>query len=302
MKELGKIIFYLIATVVLGTLLAPCLYWAGHALAARGVLTWLENVGFRRYFHRGILVAAIVLLWPVTRWLRVPGVRGLGLAPNPWRGRDAFAGLSLAFLPMMALGAAFLACHVAAWKPVFPWADLGTIAVSAVTVSFLEEWLFRGAILGLLVRALPKGGALFATSALFSILHFMKSRGPSPEIGPIGWLSGFSLIPDAFAQFSQPWLVLGGFTTLFFVGWILGWSRLETRSLAMPIGLHAGWVLGTMGFSKVTQRLVPDMLPWFGENLTIGVGSVAVVLFTSGLVWAWLRRIHSDGGNARRSM
>ena len=290
MKELGKIIFYLIASVLLGTLLAPPLYWGGQWLAGHGVLPWLAGTPFRKFFNRGILVAAVVLIWPVVRWLRVPGVRGLGLNPNPRFGRDLATGFALSCLTMAALGAVLVALHVAGLRGHIPWNGLGKVAISAVVVAFLEEWLFRGAILGLLQRALSARVALLGTSVLFSVVHFLKLRGPAPSLGTIHWFSGFTLLPEAFSQFREPWLVLGGFTTLFLVGWILGYSRLRTRSLAMPFGLHAGWIVGKLGFSKMTWRMNRNLLPWFGDDLSVGLGSVAVVLLTGALVWAYLRR------------
>ena len=161
-------------------------------------------------------------------------------------------------------------------------------ATSAIAVSFLEEWLFRGAILGLLTRTMKPYLALLATSSLFSIIHFLKPNETAVQQS-VDWLSGFGLIPGSFAQFSEPWLVLGGFTTLFCVAWILGYSRLKTRSLWMAIGLHAGWVFGLKVFSENTQRMIKAKytLPWFGETLYVGLGSVAAVILTGVLVWAW---------------
>lgn len=279
---------YLIATVILGALLAPPLYWGGQWLAAHGVLTWLADTPFRKFFHRGLLVAAIALLWPTARALRVPNVRALGLTPNPHRWRDLAAGVSASFLMMAVLAAVLLTLHVVKLRPANPL-DLAKIVVSAVTVSFLEEWLFRGAILGLLSRAMNSWVALFFTSALFSILHFLKPNTVSPRV--VGWLSGFDLIPGAFSQFREPWLLLGGFVTLFLVGWILGWARLRTHSLWLAIGLHIGWVIGIMSFSKVTERLltVQETLPWFGEDLKVGLGAVVVVTLTGLMTQNYLR-------------
>ena len=289
MKDFGKIIFYLLATVVLGALLAAPLYWGGQWLAGHGILTWLAETEFRKFFHRGLLIAAIVLLWPTARWVRVPNVRALGLEPNPRQWADLCIGFVASFLMMAVLGAVLLGLGVVSMRSHFQWFALGKIAISAIVVSILEEWLFRGAILGLLNRAMNARGALLATSALFSILHFLKPDDHATAAQSIGWLSGFAVIPGAFAQFRNPWLVLSGFTTLFCVGWILGWARLKTRSLWMSIGLHAGWVIGIMGFAKITRRQIKDTLPWFGENLQVGLGSVFVVLITGLLIWAWLR-------------
>ena len=289
LKSLGKIIFYLLATVILGALLAAPLYWGGQWLAHHGILTWLGDTPFRKFFHRGLLVAALLLLWPTARWLQVASVRALGLAPNPRRWGDLGAGFAAAFLMMVALSAVLLALHVVELRDHVHPMDFVQIALSAVVVSLLEEWLFRGAILGLLARTMPRYVAVFTVSALYSILHFFKPDTVEPLA--IHWFSGFALIPGAFAQFNEPMLLLGGFTTLFCVGWILGWARLKTRSLWMSFGLHAGWVFGFMSFSKATRRLmkVEETLPWFGGDLKIGLGSVVVVLITGLLVWCYLK-------------
>ncbi|MDD5350358.1 MAG: CPBP family intramembrane metalloprotease [Chthoniobacteraceae bacterium] len=290
LKSLGKIIFYLLATVVLGALLAPPLYWGGQWLAGHGIFPALAETPFRRFFHRSLLVAALALLWPVARWLRVPGVRALGLEPNPRRGADLGIGFAASFCMMAALAAVMLALHVVKLESdIKPGVFLGAIS-AAIGASIVEEWLFRGAILGLLARSLPRYVALFFTSALFSILHFLMPDTADPQM--VGWLSGFALIPGAFAQFREPWLVLGGFTTLFCVGWVLGWSRLKTRSLWMPFGLHAGWVFGLKTFSGTTDRIMKlkYSMPWFGDSLYVGIGSVLGVLLTGLIVWIALRR------------
>lgn len=290
MKAFGKIIFYLLVTVALGALLAPPLYWGGQWLAAHGIFTPLADTPFRRYFHRALLVAALVLLWPTARWLKVGSVRALGLEPNPRRWSDAATGFAASASLMFILGAIMLALGIVKWESSIKAGVFLGAASAAIGASFVEEWLFRGAILGLLARSLPGGVALFFTSALFSILHFLKPNTTNPET--VTWLSGFAMIPPAFAQFSEPWLVLGGFVTLFCVGWILGWSRLKTHSLWMPFGLHAGWVFGLKTFSGTTDRVmkVRHTMPWFGETLYVGIASVLAVLVTGLIVWIVLRR------------
>lgn len=285
--------------MILGALLAAPLYWGGQWLAAHGVLPFLHEVEFRRFFHRALLVAAILLLWPTVKWLKIPNLRGLGLYPNTRRWRDGLVGFLSAFLLMAALGETLVIVGVSRWKPYIEWEAVGSIAVSAIVVAILEEWLFRGAIQGLLNRALPWRGALFATSGLFSIIHFLKSDAQSFQ-GAVHWYSAFELIPGAFSQFAEPWLILGGFTTLFCVGWILGWTRQKTNSVAMAIGLHAGWVFGIMSFGRLSKRLMKDTLPWFGDSLLVGICSVIVVLLTGAIVWWWLTYVAPPEAEAGR--
>ncbi len=304
LKDFGKIIFYLVATVILGALLAPPLYWGAQWLNTidtsnwpaslpfledfRRFQPWLAELPFRKFFHRGLLVAAIVLLWPTARWLSLPGIAALGLRPNPRRWSDLTFGFAASFLLMVGLAILLLQLDIYKMRDPIRWAELGKVSVSAVVVSLLEEGLFRGAILGMLVRSMAWRPALFWVSALYSILHFLKPQQHLPPDHVVNWLSGFAMIPGAFGQFQEPWLVLGGFVTLFLVGWIVGWARLKTGSLWMAIGLHAGWIFGTMGYSKVARRRIKDTLPWFGENLSIGIGSVIMVLLTGALVWWWI--------------
>lgn len=287
LKPLFKILLYLIATVVLGALLAAPLYWGGHWLAAQGILRDLADTPFRRYFHRSLLVAALLLLWPTVRWLRV---RALGLRPNPHAFGDLVSGFGASFLVMAALGTVMLALGIVELRGHVRSGMFTGAAMAAFGAALLEEWLFRGAILGLLAQSMNRWGALFFTSALFSIIHFFKPDTADPRV--VHWFSGFTMIPAAFANFQEPWLVLGGFVTLFLVGWTLGWTRLKTASLWMPIGLHAGWVFGLKTFSGVTRRVIKAKvtMPWFGETLYVGLASVLAILVTLTAVWLILRK------------
>ena len=65
-------------------------------------------------------------------------------------------------------------------------------------------------------------------------------------------------------------LVLAGFSTFFCIGWILADARLRTRSLWLPIGLHAGWIFANGVFSKVAHREIVA-LPWLGKDLLVGI-------------------------------
>ena len=96
-----KIAVYFVCTLFLGALLAPPLFWAGHALGTTwGPLHKLAEFEFRRYFDRAMFVAALALLWPAVHALRVggwqrsrPGTRPAPVAtPRLWlRGRRGAA-------------------------------------------------------------------------------------------------------------------------------------------------------------------------------------------------------------------
>ena len=295
MKEIAKIIFYFIAVVVLGALLAPPLWWGGHLLfQLLGQPHWaevLQKSGFHRYFDRAILVAAIALLWPLVKWLRVHSVRELGLQRNPHRWRQFFFGFVIAFVSMAIFAAVLFATDVYHVKSHIDWNALTTIFVGAFVVSIIEEWLFRGALLGLINRsAFPMVGLVFV-SALFAIVHFLKPLDGLVVKGDVNWLSGFIEVGGAFWQFGDPMLLLGGFVTLFVVGMILGYARLKTRSLWLPIGLHAGWVISKMSFTKITSHAHAHW-PWFGSDILVGLAPLLVLLVTGLFVWWWLSYVN----------
>ena len=285
-----KISAYFLGTIVLGALLAPPLFWIGHTVSAHHPsLHWLSETDFQRYFNRAMFLAAVLLLWPAVRALRIGHWRDLGLQADPLTGRHIFFGIAAAGGMLWLLGLGLWTGGVYIPRSPIPWKVLGNIVLTAAAVSVLEEAFFRGALLGLVARgSRPLRGLVFI-SALFAVLHFLKPEENVVAPHAVGWLSGFVLLPHAFWQFSEPVLVLGGFTTLFCVGMILGWARLATRSLWLPIGLHAGWILGLRSFAKFSRHPA-DATIWFGDTLLVGLGSVVVVLLTGGLVWWVLRR------------
>jgi uncharacterized protein len=146
--------------------------------------------------------------------------------------------------------------------------------------------LFRGLIFGILLRSGRRYFSMFVTSALYSIIHFLKA--PANTSPMVTWYSGFTSVFHAFAQFNDLALVAAEFTTLFLIGWILADSRLLTRSLWLPIGLHAGWIFSNGLFNRLVHRHGPA-LPWLGKNLLVGLVPLGVCFLTWLLVRLWLK-------------
>jgi hypothetical protein len=220
----------------------------------------------------------------------VRSFRDLGIVSNPAASRDAGAGLGIAAVPLLCFGALLLNLGIYSLRPSISLSQIGERVISAAVVPFIEEPLFRGLILGVLLRASTPVVATLATSALFSILHFLKA--PENTSPVVTWTSGFVSIGNSFAQFSDPLLVLAGFTTLFLLGWILADARIRTQSLWLPIGLHAGWILASAVFNKVARRELLA-LPWLGKSLLIGIAPLAVALVSWGILRLWLHHVDS---------
>ncbi len=287
----GKIIAYLLGVVLLGALLAPPLYWLGQACSQISALQFLKDTDFQRYFARSVLISAFLLLPLVIRSIGLGRLRNLGLSRNPLWWRDIIAGFLLSVAVTAVLG--FVAIHLGiyTWKGHLPWNLVAAVFLPALIVSVIEEFLFRGAILGLVRQTISTVPAMVLVSALFSIVHFF--RPVDGQISVVQWYSGFDLIGKLFGRFTDPLLVGGGFMTIFVLGLLLADSVVRTRSLWLSVGLHAGTVFGKMSFNKLTKQLT-QAPPWFGPELTIGLGSVLTLLFLWFLVWLlFLRRAFS---------
>jgi membrane protease YdiL (CAAX protease family) len=286
LKDALRLLAYFAAVVLAGALVAPPLYWAAQTLASHGALTFLAQFDFEVFFHRALLAGALVLLWPLLRSVGFHRFSDLGLRSNDHRWRDLFRGLIAAVAPLVLCAAFLVATHVYSMRASPALAPIGRTVAAAITVPFIEESFFRGLVLGVLLRSGRKYLAMFLTSALFSVVHFLKApEGTSPVVT---WMSGFQSIAHSFAQFSDPILLVAGFTTLFVIGWILADARLLTASLWLPIGLHAGWILGNGVFSRIARREVL-LLPWLGRNLLIGLIPLAVVSLSWLLIRQWNR-------------
>jgi membrane protease YdiL (CAAX protease family) len=109
-------------------------------------------------------------------------------------------------------------------------------------------------------------------------------KGSEWEPAIVTWTSGLQAICDAFAGFANPVVVLAAFATLFLIGCILADARVVTRSLWLPIGLHAGWIFASGAFSWLARRQTVA-LPWLGKNLLVGI----VPLCLAGVTWMLMR-------------
>ena len=273
---------YFIATVVIGAILAPILFWSAQSLAAHGVFSFLANYDFETFFHRALLVAAVLLLWPLLRASHMRCLADLGLAPNSRWGRDLCTGAVVSVVPLLFCGVLLISLHVYAFRHSFAWPRFGKMLLASITVPFIEEAFFRGIVLGVLLRTGRKYIAIFAVSVIFAAVHFLKAPDRTSEI--VTWTSGFSSIAHAFDGLGDPMMLASALATLFFIGWILADARVLTHSLWLSIGLHAGWIFGSGTFSLLTRQRIPA-LPWMGKNLLIGI----IPLGVSALTWVIMR-------------
>ena len=291
-----RLLAYFSGVILLACLVSPPLYWAGTALAESGVIPFLKGFPFHRYFSRCIQVSALLMLWPAFRWIGIRRLEELGIARNPlWR-RDLLTGLAIALIPVAALGAGYLVGDVYGFRKSLSISGIFRILGTAGAVAVLEEFLFRGVLLGLCLRSMRPAAAVLLSSSLFAIVHFMRVAKSASEPA-VGWLSGFGQLPLVFSS-APPWPLLGwGLFSLILAGILLAIAALRTRSLFLSIGLHAGWIFGQQSLQWMAKfRIKPPeaLLPWVGPNVVsgavpTGLIPAGILLLTMALTFYYLR-------------
>ena len=283
---LGKILLYLVVVVLLGAILSPPIYWMLHPAV---------DFPFYRYLSRVTQVTAFVLLAPLLFWLGIRSIREFGLEPNPHAVRDAFAGVALALVPGALLAALCLLLDIYRTKhDLLPWLLL-RIAMTAGVVALVEEFLFRGVLLGLAAKAFGPWPAAAGVSLAFAGVHFLRP-GKQEEL-VVKWSSGFEQIMGFVGALPPPWLFFFGFVSLLIAGLILAAATLWTRSLWLAIGLHAGWIFCQQALQWLARYGVkpPDAFwPWIGPNVVSGAVPTGLLplgaLLLTGLgLWYYLR-------------
>ena len=266
----------------MGATLAPWLFWAGEYASHFQQLGFLASTDFQRYFDRSVLVSAFLLLLPILQWIGWRRLKSFGLRRNPRRISHLLGGFAISATTVSALGAFLVWLDVLELKDPLPWNLLPPILLTAISVAVIEETLFRGAILGLVRQTLTTCPAAVLVSALFSIVHFLNPERQLIET--VTWYSGFELLPHTFWRFSDPLIVLGGFIAIGILGLLLAHATIRTSSLWLGIGIHSGLVFSKMGLNKVTKRF-QDLTPWFGTDITVGLGSILILLFLWSVIW-----------------
>ncbi len=280
MKDALRLLVYFAAILIIGALIAPILFWSAESFHV------LAGFDFETFFHRALLISAIALLWPLLRSTHVRGLSDLELESNPRWIPDILGGFLLAAIPLLCFGAVVIALHIYSLRGNSNLSAFAKVLGAAVAAPVIEETFFRGLVLGILLRSGRIYMSIFLSSALFAIIHFLKA--PEHTSTVVTWSSGFNSIGHSFGQFADPILVAAAFTTLFSLGWMLADARIATRSLWLPIGLHAGWILAAGLFNKIAHREMLA-LPWLGKNLLVGIVPLAVAWLTWLLLRLWLK-------------
>ena len=163
--------------------------------------------------------------------------------------------------------------------------------LSGVAVGIVEEFFFRGFVFVQLERILKTWMAVLVASAFYSVTHFLDNGQvfipPNPGIGDAFRLLFGYLEPMAFHTRE----ILPELIGLFLFGVILNVAFIRTRSLFLPIGIHAGSVFA-IKWQNAFLRKGPDTYhAVFGSTPHYdGALEWAILALLGCLIWVFVRR------------
>lgn len=264
--------------------LALCLLFifAAAAIVAPGAYFLLHDClpqPFHRYVDRALMVAALVGVGLFWRSFRIGSAREIGWARGG--GGGFLLGLALGLgSAALVLGASLALGGRVLDGTISALALLGMI-VGAGVLAVLEELLFRGVLQTLLVRGLGAVWGILTGALLFALLHFLKvppDFAPEPVTAGSGWTAvGLAFTPFAHLDWAQPRLLL-----LAGVGLVLGIAAWRTGRLWLPIGLHAGWIVGLKLGNGLTTGVEGH---WAAGDFSANPLSFAALLLIGIFVW-----------------
>lgn len=284
-SDLTKVLILLILTALTAALLCPWLFNAGKMLsevaesrttASSG--SWLvqscANATIIDFFHLSLAVCTMVLVGPFIMWMRLGNTGGLPHR-NPWslklpqpsithtsgqplrRNHSSWLHLGTGVLLAGSLTVLMMWLLVFTdWfvlqKPVMWWSAIQNSILPAGLSSMFQEWIFRGILLGICLRAMRPSIAIFMTACFFAIVHLLSPALGAELAEPEKWDAGFRMFALIGERFIQPTDFVFPFLTLFCIGIILAYARFRTASLWLPIGLHFGWLFIHRTFDQIS--------------------------------------------------
>ena len=285
LRPVAAIMVYAIAVVVAGSLAAPWLFHLVHPQ--------MPTVPFRRVFDRSLLGAALIGLWPLLRCLGLRSWGELGYRKSPAWWHQSAVGLLTGVGSFVLAGGLLLLLHLRSLNlpemNLRPWFGF---VLSGVAVAVLEETFFRGGLQGAVQRASNPWLAVITTSAIYSIVHFLKPKGAGIADGNVNWLSGFDYLGQILTRSWRAPGVAVGFVTLWLAGCVLGFAYVRTGALYFSIGIHAGWVFTLKTYAWLTEA-TGRRTWWGGATLVDNVLVWPVLVLVLWLCWKKLKPLPS---------
>ena len=274
------------AILLVGALLAPPAFWLGRLLVHGNLVPQLAPFAFPTYLRRSWLLCALA---SAPCWTPLLG-RDWRPGARDWRqaGRQLVGGAALGAVGFAVLVGLLLICGRLAVRPQLHAATLARAGASALAtaaaVAALEEPIFRGVLWRKWVRRLGLGAGTGLSVAVFAAVHFVAAPGRGPVTEDVAWHAGLLALAHTLAPLAEPSAYGGTFCTLVAVGLALCGAARRGATLWLPMGLHAGWVVGLRLLPHVVVVAGrPDV--WLGADLRAGLAPCALASGTALVLW-----------------
>ena len=216
-----------------------------------------EDLALSRVMSRAFMGFTLIVLVLYRKRLKSEVGQSLNYTTQPWV-RQLIWGFSIGVGTLLLLTVVYWILGATEPEVSFSMAEHGRKLLkylgAALAIGLGEEIFFRGIVFQSFRADIKAFFALILMAALFSFVHFMKPED-SVEMGRFDYLAGFKTLPrflDRVGSFDSFFMSAIG---LFLMGITMGVAYLSTRSLFLPIGIHAGWVF----FNKIDGRFFADV-------------------------------------------
>jgi membrane protease YdiL (CAAX protease family) len=201
---------------------------------------------------------------------RPPFLAACGLTPAVRPVRSYLLGFLAGALPIVVLILILLAIDARRLDVLGNASKIGGLFVKSfllgVLLALVEETLFRGLMLGDLVRVAGAPAGVVLCSVIFAATHFLGPNevwkaGAGPTSGPEAALALFGGMGRMLAEWPE-------FVGLCLAGMVLAVVRLRTGHIYLSMGLHAGWY-----WVRQNDRYFVDEVPAIVEPAKLWLGS-----------------------------
>ena len=285
-SDFSKVILFFTLTIIASAITSPWIYNAGMLLAEVGqsralnpLLDWLANrcadATFAAFYNYTLLGCAIILAGPFIMWFSLSNKSSLQPS-KPWRIRlptsantrqngqalcrnpKAKLHLAIGFLITGSLvSISIWLLEVIAWfsfaqSPDY-WSAICNGVASAIVITLVSEWLFRGILMGIFLRAMRPAMAMVLISLFYAIIYSLLPTGDEVIANPEKADAGFRMMITIAKNLLSPETFTFSFILLFSLGLVLAYARYRTASLWLPIGLHFGFIFPYQTLQQLTE-------------------------------------------------
>ncbi len=268
-----KLGVYALLVVAASASLSAVVFQGGKALAEIGLnrptnrplewfARWSADAAFHDFFTVVLMAVAVLMMLPLLDWLSTPcsgrGVAagGSGAQRLRWDRRGLVWGCGGFFLCVAAgLGGGGLLLPGQSFelRETVGGGRLVAAVVAAMMAAVVFEWIFRGVVMGVLLRASSAAVALGVSAMAFAVFRQLVPAHPGEFRDLESWWLGWELLGQHAARWGDFGFLVSSVLPLVIFGCVAGYARWRTASLTLPIFLHAGWLCAGAMFEAFTE-------------------------------------------------